>query len=192
MKLNPKQAIFYAVLIAIATLIKVVCAPRIEFSGTTGIIAIALFAGFAGLQKKQAFLLPLFALIVSNLVLEVLFRLQMFPFAGFYKWQFIEYTLLGFAITAMGMLFSKFKTTGIVLSIISGPTIFFLVSNFIVWYASRQSIGYANNFKGLLDCYAAGVPFYRNSILSTAILLPVFVAANHWVLRERPNMPILK
>ncbi len=192
MKLNPKQVILYAVLIAIATLIKVVCAPRIEFSGTTGIIAIALFAGFAGLPKKQAFLLPLFALIASNLVLEVLFRLQIFPFAGFYKWQFIEYTLLGFAITALGMLFSKFKTTGIVLSIISGPTIFFLISNFIVWYASRQSIGYANSFKGLLDCYAAGVPFYRNSILSTAILLPVFVAANQWVLRERPNMPILK
>jgi len=44
----------------------------------------------------------------------------------------------------------------------------------------------------LLDCYLAGVPFYRNSVLSTAILLPVFVAANQWVLRARPSMPILK
>jgi len=192
MKLNQKQIIFYTVLIAITTIIKVVCAPRIEFSGTTGIIAIALFAGFAGLEKKQAFLLPLMALLVSNLVLEVLFRLNMFPFAGFYKWQFIEYALLGFALTGLGMLFSKFNTSGIVLSIITGPTVFFLISNFIVWYGSRQTMGYSNNFKGLMDCYAAGLPFYRNSVLSTAILLPVFVAANQWFVKQKPIMPVLK
>ena len=185
MKLSQKQTVFYIALIVIATLIKVLCAPRLEFSGTTGIMAIALFAGYAGLEKKQAFLWPLMALLASNLIIEVLFRLNMFPFAGFYKWQFIEYGILGFALTALGIVFKKLKTTGVVLSILSGPTLFFLISNFIVWYASRQTIGYSNNFKGLMDCYAAGLPFYRNSVLSTGILLPSFIAAYQWLVQGK-------
>jgi hypothetical protein len=185
MKLNRNTIIFYIALVVITTLIKVICAPRLEFSGTTGIIALALFAGLVDMEKKQAFLLPLIALFVSNLIIDVLFRLNMFPFAGFYKWQFIEYALLGFALTGMGMLLNKLKTTGAILGIITGPTVFFIISNFIVWLASRNALGYSNDFKGLMNCYAAGLPFYRNSLLSTAILLPVFIASYQWLVKGR-------
>jgi len=185
MKLNKKTIIFYIALIVITTLIKILCAPRLEFSGTTGIMAVALFAGFAGSEKKQAFLLPLITLLVSNLIIEVLFRLNMFPFAGFYKWQFIEYALLGFALTAIGMAFKKMQTAGVFISAFVGATLFFIISNFIVWYGSSQIMGYSNDFKGLMNCYTAGLPFYRNSVLSTAILLPVFILSYQWYVKGR-------
>jgi len=48
-----------------------------------------------------------------------------------------------------------------------GPTSFFIVSNYAVWAGGW---GYPKNLAGLATCYAAGVPFYRNDLLSTAIV----------------------
>jgi hypothetical protein len=48
-----------------------------------------------------------------------------------------------------------------------GPTSFFIVSNYAVWAGGW---GYTKNLAGLATCYAAGVPFYRNDLLSTAIV----------------------
>lgn len=192
MKLSKQTAIFCFVLIFSTTLIKIICAPRLEFSGTTGIMAAALFAGFANIDKKQAFLLPLVTLFVSNVIVEILFRLNMFPFAGFYKWQFVEYALLGFALTAIGMVFRKLKTAGVVISAFVGPTVFFIISNFIVWYASRGSMGYTNDFRGVLNCYIAGLPFYRNSVSSTLILLPVFIVSYQWLVKGKLVLSLAK
>lgn len=192
MKLSRNTTIFCIVLIVTTTLIKIICAPRFELSGTTGIMAVALFAGFAGLDKKQAFLLPLVTLLISNIIIEILYRLNMFPFAGFYKWQFVEYALLGLVLTAIGLLFRKLKTAGVFISAIVGPTVFFLISNFIVWLASRQTIGYTNDFKGVMDCYAAGLPFYRNSVLSTIVLLPAFILAYQWLVKGKFVLSLAK
>ena len=45
-----------------------------------------------------------------------------------------------------------------------GAVAFFLISNFGVWLGGGM---YSPTWKGLLDCYAAGLPFFRNSLLST-------------------------
>lgn len=49
-----------------------------------------------------------------------------------------------------------------------GPTSFFVVSNYAVWAGSGM---YPHNLAGLEACYIAGIPFYRNDIVSAAILL---------------------
>jgi len=51
-----------------------------------------------------------------------------------------------------------------------GPTSFFVVSNFGVWASSGM---YPHTLGGLIACYAAAVPFYRNDLLSTSILLAI-------------------
>jgi hypothetical protein len=52
-------------------------------------------------------------------------------------------------------------------AVLLGPTSFFLMSNFAVWMAGTM---YAKNFGGLVTCYAAAVPFYRNDLISTTIV----------------------
>jgi hypothetical protein len=52
--------------------------------------------------------------------------------------------------------------TGAVLA----PTSFFLLSNYAVWVGSPM---YPHTFAGLMTCYAAGLPFYRNDLISTAV-----------------------
>jgi len=60
----------------------------------------------------------------------------------------------------------------------SRPTLFFVVSNYAVWVGGDM---YPRTMGGLIACYAAAVPFYRNDVLSTGIVaglafgLPVLV-----------------
>jgi hypothetical protein len=50
-----------------------------------------------------------------------------------------------------------------------GPTSFFIVSNYAAW-VSGFAYPYPHTLGGLVACYAAAVPFYRNDLLSTAIV----------------------
>jgi len=192
MKLNSKHVIFYLLLIAVATIIKIICAPSLALSGITAVMSVALFAG---LNKNQSvagsFLLPLATLLVSNTILQVMFKLNMFPFEGFYKWQLVEYSLT-VVLTAVGLLLRGAKTAGIFISAILGPTIFFFVSNYITWAVSWQQIGYTHDTAGLLTCYTKALPFYRNSLLSTIVLLPVFIMAYHWIVKGKATLVLAK
>ena len=49
---------------------------------------------------------------------------------------------------------------------------FFLVSNFGVW-ALGGGTYYPHTAAGLLDCYVQAIPFFRNSLISMAIFLPI-------------------
>ncbi|MGA7856307.1 MAG: DUF6580 family putative transport protein, partial [Terracidiphilus sp.] len=46
-------------------------------------------------------------------------------------------------------------------------TSFFVVSNYAVWAAGGM---YPRTLGGLATCFGAGVPFYRNDLLSTAVV----------------------
>lgn len=71
-------------------------------------------------------------------------------------------------------------------AVVLGPSSFFLMSNFAVWIASAHSPAqtgdmYSKTLGGLMTCYAAGLPFYRNDVISTTIVaglafgLPVLI-----------------
>lgn len=49
---------------------------------------------------------------------------------------------------------------------------FFLVSNFGSWL--EQALPYGYSFEGLLNCYAAAVPFYRGTLLGDLLFTGVF------------------
>jgi hypothetical protein len=49
-----------------------------------------------------------------------------------------------------------------------GPTSFFLVSNYAVWAKSGM---YPHTLAGLQACYIAAIPFYRNDLTSTTLIL---------------------
>jgi hypothetical protein len=92
------------------------------------------------------------------------------------------------AVMALGYILLKSKTSWLRVgaAIVLGPTSFFLISNYAVWVVSSHAVPVANDMyshtlSGLITCYAAGVPFYRNDLVSTTIVaalafgLPVLV-----------------
>jgi hypothetical protein len=55
--------------------------------------------------------------------------------------------------------------------VLASSTSFFLLSNFTVWAGSHM---YPRTAAGLATCYDAGLPFYGNDLLSTAIFATAF------------------
>lgn len=52
-------------------------------------------------------------------------------------------------------------------AVLIAPTSFFLITNFAVWIGSPL---YPQTFAGLGMSYVAGLPFYRNDLISTALV----------------------
>jgi hypothetical protein len=52
-------------------------------------------------------------------------------------------------------------------AVLMSSTSFFLISNYAMWATTPM---YPHTFSGLSACYVAGLPFYRNDLLSTAII----------------------
>jgi hypothetical protein len=65
-----------------------------------------------------------------------------------------------------------------------GPTSFFIISNYGVWANGMNT--YPHTFAGLVGCYVAAIPFYRNDLVSTSIVLAVALGAP--VLVRRMNL----
>jgi hypothetical protein len=174
MKFSKQLVIFFFILVGISTLVKLICAPQINLSGFTAIIAVSLFAGISIRDKRITFLFPLLAVFISDVLLQALHAMNLFPFAGFYSGQLANYVCIAI-ITLIGMAFRNLKTVGIIGAAVVAPTIFFLLSNFFVWKFQADAIGYNKDISGLWQAYTFGLPFYRNSLISTFIFLPAFI-----------------
>src|SRR5438045_3414567 len=122
MKLNKQSVIFLLLVIAIATIVKVICAPQINLSGFSGVFAVALFAGLTEKNSQKAFLLPLISLFLSDVLLQIFYMANIFPFAGFYQGQWLNYLLI-IALTLVGILFRNARIGGTIAATLIGPAI---------------------------------------------------------------------
>lgn len=81
------------------------------------------------------------------------------------------------AVCLMGsVLLRKVTALRVVGGVLASATSFFLLSNFMVWAASSAEgvRMYPHNAAGLASCYAAGLPFYGNDLISTGTFAAVF------------------
>jgi hypothetical protein len=129
-------------------------------------------------SKRAAWMLPsaLAVLIATDYYLTV--------FAFGYPFQIRDYlvTWLWYAIACllgMGIL-QKPTLLRVAIGILATSSSFFLVSNFAFWAGPWHM--YPHTLAGLGACFIAGIPFYRNDLVSTAITagalfgLPVLAA----------------
>jgi hypothetical protein len=189
MKLNNRILVFTLILIATAVACKLLFGNNISMSGFSPIIAIAVFSGMMFKEKSMSFLLPLVAVFATDVVIEILHRINLFDYPGFYKNQWINYSLL-LGCTLLGWAFKGKNYTSIAGAAIASPTLFFLLSNCSVWFFSKTL--YAPNFQGLMDCYTAGLPFYKNALLATIVFLPSIVIAFNLIVKGNKSVtPVL-
>lgn len=188
MKINGRIILFTILLVVLATACKFFFGPNLAWSGFSPVIAIALFAGFIMRKKDSSFLLPLLALFISDGVIELLYRTGNFDYAGFYGGQWKNYLLI-LSATLIGWMLNSKRTAGLVAGGIIAPTFYFLVSNFLVWQGTSEVV-YARNFNGLLNCYEAGLPFYRNSIGAMLVFLPVILFSYNYITRNKAELSL--
>ncbi len=101
---------------------------------------------------------------------------------AFYPHQPLIYGLV-IGLVALGILGAKYirsetfseRTLVNVSSGLIGATLFFLVSNSLIW-ALGDEMNYSKTLGGLMECFLMAVPFYRASLISMVVFVPVFTA----------------
>lgn len=152
--------------------------------------AMAIYAGAVIKDKKWAFIMPVLSMFVSDLFYQVLYMGGVSELPGFYEGQWQNY-LLFTLLVFVGLAIRKLNIFQIVAASVTAPTLYFLVSNFLVWASNGTTRGLnrPRDFNGLMLCYADGIPFYKMSILATlvfsAILFGSFIFARNYQMTAR-------
>ncbi|HVN92776.1 MAG TPA: DUF6580 family putative transport protein [Terracidiphilus sp.] len=137
--------------------------PLLNFTAVTGSLIY-----FGARRSWREMLAPLAVFMISD------YCLTTYTYHSAFHWQSYGITWTWYAaVMVLGAILLREKTTltrGIAATLI-GPTGFFLVSNFSVWVSGFN--GYPPTMAGLGACYIAGLPFYRNDLAATAIVLGV-------------------
>ncbi len=149
---------FVTGMIAFAAVLRIV--PH--FPNFTPVAAMALFGGAYFTNKKIAFIVPLIAMIVSDAII------------GFHStmWavylSFVLIVFIGFSLSG------KKKISNVFAAALLSSVLFFVITNFAVWASGMM---YPMNISGLLESYAAGIPFFRNSLLGDLFYVGIFFGA---------------
>ncbi|MBL0270533.1 MAG: hypothetical protein IPP99_18185 [Chitinophagaceae bacterium] len=188
MKVNGRILFFTLLLVIAATACKFFLGPDITWSGFSPVIAIALLAGFIIPKKDFSFILPLLALFLSDVAIQLLYQTGNFEYAGFYGGQWKNYLLI-LSATLIGWMVKGARYSGLVAGGILAPTVYFLASNFMVWQGTSEAV-YSRNFSGLMTCYEAGLPFYKNSMGAMLVFLPLLLFSYNYIVRNRTELKL--
>ncbi len=143
----------------------------------------ALLFGGARLHRRDSVWFPVALLAVSDYLLTTqVYQMQL-------RWTHI-FSLAGFALVALigRWLRDKLSVRNLLAASLAGPTAFFLLSNFGVWLGWRM---YPPTWEGLVACYVAALPFFRNSLLSSMLFSGILFGA-HELYRRKRALPWLR
>ena len=121
----------------------------------TPIAAMALFGGAHFASPLAAFSVPLFAMLLSDLLL------------GFGLHPVMPFVYGSFAVTVwLGRwLRTRRSSVAITVAAVCGSVVFFVVTNLGVWLVGGL---YPRTLDGLVTCYIAAIPFFRNTLAGDA------------------------
>jgi hypothetical protein len=135
-------------------------APWFNFTAVGGVLLY-----FGARRSWKEMIAPLAALMATDFILTA------YVYHYHFQWQDYLPTwgwYLG-AMTLGHLLLSKRVTVlRAAAGALLGPTSFFLISNYAVWVTSNM---YPRTAGGLGVCYIAGLPFYRNDLVSTTLVV---------------------
>jgi len=131
--------------------------------------ALSLFAG-ARLRGWRAYVLPLALMALTDPLVSLRYGYSLksaFSFATpFIYASFLIYVWIG----------SRLRRTEnpgwIAAGALAGSLQFFVLSNFGTWLAPQAT--YSHTLSGLVSCFIAALPFYRNTLLSDLAFAGVF------------------
>lgn len=133
----------------------------------TPVLSMAFLGGMY-LKGRQAVLVPLALMVISDLII------------GFYGVEMLFVWGSIVLISILGVWLKERKNFGTVLGgSITSALVFFIVTNFGAWLAL-----YPHTFDGLRQCYILAIPFFRSTIVSSVAYSLVFYTAYEWILKR--------
>lgn len=157
-KIQNSQMLLVAGLIVAAVVTRFIPHPP----NFTPIAAMALFGGAYYSDKRLAFLVPMIAMFISDLVL------------GLHQGMLYVYVSFA-AIVGIGMLLkNRVGVTSVAVASLTSSVLFFVVTNFGMWLSYPL---YTKDLAGLAQAYIAAIPFFQNTILGDLMYSGVMFGA---------------
>ena len=125
-----------------------------------GAIAIVSTKFYSGLNK---WLIPVLLFWVSDLILNNVVYAQYYEGFQFFSsfWSYAALIAIG---GAAWVILKKVNWKTTLVTSCLGAVIFYLISNFGVWV--NPGTPYTKDLNGLVQCYTAALPFFRNTLLA--------------------------
>ena len=139
----------------------------------TAVAAIALFGGIYFDKKWNAFLIPITAMFLTDIIL------------GFHR-NMVTVYLCFILITFIGLsLRNNKKITGIFLASISASVSFFIITNFSTWCLGTM---YPKTGAGLAECFLAAIPFFHYTLLGDLFYVGILFGAFEFARLKFPKL----
>lgn len=145
-----------------------------HYPNFTPVAAIAIFGGAYINRKSLAFLLPIIAMFISDMII------------GFHTTMLAVYAGMIASVGIGMMLRNKVKVGNVIIASVSSSLVFFLITNFASWYTGLMP--YSKDFAGLMAAYVAGLPFFNTSLLGDLFYSTVLFGSFYLVSRKVPSM----
>jgi hypothetical protein len=183
MKLSKNIAWTFILLVVVAALYRIIPGRPNGFAPQW---AIAVFAGAVIKDKKWAFIIPILSMFVSDMFYQILYLGGVSEFPGFYEGQWQNYVLFTLLVF-VGFAVKKLNLIQIGAASLTAPTIYFLISNFLVWSSSGviRGLDRPKTFNGLMLCYSDGLPFFKMSLIATLVFSTVLFGSYLFVKNYR-------
>lgn len=141
----------------------------------TAIGALAIFAGSQFDNKRFAFVIPLIAMLLSDLFIGQGFSLAVY--AGLVS------------MVACGVYIRKnINVTTVATASIVGTILFFLITNFAFLYAPTL---YPHNLTGVITSYIMGLPYLRNMLMGDIFYGTLLFGGFHFIKMRYPMLSSL-
>jgi hypothetical protein len=150
----------------------------------------ALFGATYYSKRYWVFIIPIVSMWLADLVLNNVVYARYFDhFVWFYQgcyWTYVAFILIGL----IGFVtLKKIKIQNLILASLLASIVFFLLSNFGVWASTNM---YPKNVSGLIACYTAGLPFFKNTIMGDLVYTGVLFGAFEFAQRRIPVLQLQK
>ena len=176
-----KRLITLSAIIGLAALSRLLPHPP----NVTPIAAMALFAGAHLRNWRIAFLLPMAAMFLSDLALG-------FTVYGvvLLKSQPVVYLCMMVTVGIGRLIENKRSVAQVLATTLISAVIFYIATNFAVWAWGAL---YPRSGSGLIACYTAAIPFFRNSLIGdiafVAVLFGGFAVLERFCVWLREPLP---
>lgn len=152
--------------------------------------AMSIFGAAYFADKKFAFLVPLFAMFISDLLVNNLIFSSFYGgFTLFTPGFWWMYGAIGVIVLAGIFILKKVNLKTVVAGSLSASIIFFLVTNFGAWLGSPM---YPQGLDGLIMSYGAGIPFFHYTVLGDLFYSGVMFGAFEYAKRKAPVLQAVR
>jgi hypothetical protein len=175
-----KSKFFTPRFIFITTAILVAAVSRLfpHIPNFTPIAAMALFGGVYFSDKRLAILIPMVAMFLSDVALEMITGWGFHNTMIYVYAAFVLTTFIGMAVKRNTSILSV--AAGAILS----SVLFFIITNFGVWAASGFEFGVA----GLGTTYLLGLPFFAPTVLGDLFFNAILFGAFYFAQTKYPTL----